>query len=98
MSRHPNARLAPRGRETMAARIESGEPVGEVAAQMGASRQTASKRVARARRWGCEASRAGALDAFIEHYNWERPHSACGGGLSPMSRVVGFNNVMAHNS
>lgn len=26
-----------------------------------------------------------------------RPHSACG-GLPPMSRIVGVNNVMAHNS
>ncbi|WP_417572349.1 integrase core domain-containing protein [Paratractidigestivibacter faecalis] len=34
---------------------------------------------------------------YLEHYNWERPHSACG-GLPPMSRVLGVNNVMAHNS
>ena len=34
---------------------------------------------------------------FLEHYNWRRPDSACGGLLS-MSRVVGVNNVMAHNS
>lgn len=33
----------------------------------------------------------------LEHYNWERPHSACG-GLPPMSRILGVNNVMAHNS
>lgn len=38
-----------------------------------------------------------ALEAFIDHYNWERPHSACG-GLPPMSRIVGVNNVMARNS
>ena len=49
MSRHPNARLTPRGRETLVSRIESGGPVGAVAAQMGVSRQTASKWVARAR-------------------------------------------------
>ncbi|EEA90140.1 integrase core domain-containing protein [Collinsella stercoris] len=38
-----------------------------------------------------------ALPAFIEHYNWSRPHSACG-GLPPMSRIVGVNNLLAHNS
>ncbi|WP_418618102.1 integrase core domain-containing protein [Slackia isoflavoniconvertens] len=36
------------------------------------------------------------MPAFIEHYNWERPHSACG-GLPPMSRIVGVNNLSAHN-
>lgn len=50
-----------------------------------------------ARAWDGEAGRASALPAFLEHYNWERPHSACG-GLPPMSRIVGVNNVMAHNS
>lgn len=49
------------------------------------------------RAWKSEESRAEALDSFIEHYNWERPHSACG-GLPPMSRIVGVNNVLAHNS
>lgn len=34
---------------------------------------------------------------FIERYNWDRPHSACG-GLSPMSRIVGVNNALAHNT
>ena len=45
-----------------------------------------------ARAWDGEAGRASALPAFIEHYNWERPHSACG-GLPPMSRIVGVNNL-----
>ncbi|RHJ59153.1 integrase core domain-containing protein [Collinsella sp. AM09-41] len=31
-----------------------------------------------ARAWESEESRAEALDSFIEHYNWDRPHSACG--------------------
>lgn len=48
-----------------------------------------------------DRSRAGesvsALSPFIDRYNWTRPHSACG-GLPPMSRIVGVNNVMAHNS
>lgn len=46
---------------------------------------------------GSAAARASALPAFIEHYNWERPHSACG-GLPPMSRIVGVNNLSAHNN
>ncbi|WP_366775541.1 leucine zipper domain-containing protein [uncultured Parolsenella sp.] len=50
MCQHPNARLTPRGRETMVARIRGGEGVGEVARQMGAGRQTASRRLARAGR------------------------------------------------
>lgn len=50
MSQHPNARLTPWGRQRLVERIEAGEAVGEAARQMGASRQTASKWVARARR------------------------------------------------
>ena len=48
------------------------------------------------RAWDSEAGRASALPAFIDRYNWERPHSACG-GLPPMSRIVGVNNLLAHN-
>lgn len=47
--------------------------------------------------WEDEAGRASALPAFVEYYNWERPHSACG-GLPPMSRIVGVNNLSAHSS
>lgn len=50
MSQHPNARLTPRGRETLVARIGAGAGVAEAARQMGVSRQTASKWLARARR------------------------------------------------
>ena len=50
-----------------------------------------------ARAWQSEAGRAEALPAFVERYNWDRPHSACG-GLPPMSRMVGVNNVLAHNT
>ena len=49
-----------------------------------------------ARAWEGEDARAEALASFIERYNWDRPHSACG-GLPPMSRIVGVNNVLAHN-
>lgn len=48
------------------------------------------------RAWESEAGRASALPAFIERYNWERPHSACG-GLPPMSRIPDVNNLLAHN-
>ncbi len=50
MSQHPNAKLTPKGRETLVSRIGSGLGVAEAARQMGVSRQTASKWLARARR------------------------------------------------
>ncbi len=50
-----------------------------------------------ARAWDGEASRADTTEALVDHYNWGRPHSACG-GLPPMSRIHGVNNVMAHNA
>ena len=50
MSQHPNANLTPKGRETLVSRIGSGLGVAEAARQMGVSRQTASKWLARARR------------------------------------------------
>lgn len=43
MSQHPNARLTPRGRETLVSRIEFGPGAAEAARQMGVSRQTAWK-------------------------------------------------------
>lgn len=59
--------------------------------------QTLAREWQYVRAWESEASRADALEAFIDHYNWERPHSACG-GLPPMSRIAGVNNVMARNT
>lgn len=50
-----------------------------------------------ARAWDGEAETADALPAFMEHYNWSRPHSACG-CLPPMSRIVGVNNLLARNT
>ena len=50
MFQHPNARLAPRGRELLVSQVAGGERASGAARQMGASRQTASKRLARARR------------------------------------------------
>lgn len=49
------------------------------------------------RAWDGKAGRTDALPAFIERCNWDRPHSACG-GLPPMSRIVGVNNLSAHNT
>lgn len=36
------------------------------------------------------------LAFFIERYNWDRPHSSCGGS-APMSRITGANNALTHN-
>ena len=44
-----------------------------------------------------EGPRASALAPFLEHYNRNRPHGACG-GLPSMSRITGANNVLAHNT
>lgn len=44
-----------------------------------------------------EGARASALAPFLEHYNRNRPHGACG-GLPSMSRITGANNVLAHNT
>ena len=49
------------------------------------------------RAWDGEAERADALPAFVEHYNWNRPHSACG-GRPPMSRIVGVNSLYWHTT
>lgn len=35
------------------------------------------------RAWDGEAERTDALPAYLEHYNWSRPHSACGGPAAP---------------
>lgn len=53
---------------------------------------------ARARAWDSEASMADAPEALVDRYDWDRPDSACGGGLPPTSRIHGANNVMAHNT
>lgn len=50
-----------------------------------------------ARPYESEAGRAGALPAYLEHCNWERPHSALA-GRPPMSRIPDVNNLLALNS
>ena len=49
MSRHPNARLTPRGRALLCERV-GGMRIADAAAMAGVSRQTAHKWLARARR------------------------------------------------
>ena len=49
------------------------------------------------RAWDGEAGRASAHPANREHYKWSPTHSACG-GQPPLSRIVGVNNLLAHNS
>jgi transposase InsO family protein len=56
--------------------------------------QTLAREWAYARPYATNAERSEALPAFLDHYNYDRPHSACG-GLPPMSRV---NNVLARNN
>ncbi len=56
--------------------------------------QTLAREWAYARPYKTNAERSEALSAFLDHYNCDRPHSACG-GLPPMSRV---NNVLTNNS
>ena len=113
MKRHPNARVAPRGREALASRARAGERVSDAARRMVAGCQTASKRLARDRLGEGAADRSrrsGGMGArgrarrkgrgpisFIDRCNWDRPRSACG-GLPPMSRIAGVNNLLAHNS
>lgn len=93
MEQHPNARPAPRGREALISRVRSGVPVSEAARQMGVGRQTAGKWLARERRG--EGLARGPVTRV--RYERDRPHSACG-GLLPMSRIAGVNNLSAHNA
>ena len=115
MKRHPNARVAPRGREALASRVRAGERVSDAARQMGAGRQAASKRLARdrlgegaadrSRRSGGmgargRARRGGPRPPPLLHRPLQLgpPRTARAGGLPPMSRIVGVNNLLAHNS
>ena len=58
MPSHPNAKLTPRGRETLVSRIESGVGVADAARQRGVSRQTACKWLRRSRRGEGRADRS----------------------------------------
>lgn len=49
------------------------------------------------RAWGGRGRGGGRPGGLRRHFSWDQPHSACG-GLPPMSRFYGEDNVMAHNS
>lgn len=74
MEQRPNAGLTPRGREALISRVRSGVPVSEAARQMGVSRQTAGKWLAREQRG--EGLARGPVTRV--RYERDRPHSACG--------------------
>ena len=57
----------------------------------------AGRKGSRSRRSGPSSLRTATPAPTRSWRGWARPHSACG-GLPPMSRIVGVNNVMAHNS
>ena len=63
----------------------------------GRTNQTPAREWQNAGAWESEASRASALEAFVDRYNWDRLRSACG-GLPPMWRMVGVNDVLARIS
>jgi len=55
--------------------------------------QTLAREWAYARPYATNVERSAAPPAFLDHHDYDRPHSACG-GLSPTSRI---NNVSARN-
>ena len=92
-SRDFNALLGPRGVRHLYTRPFSPWQNGKVERM----NRTLAQEWQYARAWESEAGRAEALPAYLERYNWDRPHSACG-GLPPMSRIIGVNNLLARNS
>ena len=98
MSQHPNARLTPRGRETMVARVLGGERVSDVARQMDVSRQTASKWVARRRRGepvGDRPSRPRRLTRLTAPANRDRVLEARSGRLLALLALAAETGVPA---
>ncbi len=68
-----------------------------LAERQGRAHERDARAGAAARAYASEGERAAALSSFIDRHDWARPHSACG-GLPPISRIFGVDNVMAHNS
>jgi len=54
--------------------------------------RTLAREWAYARSWSSNAERAAALPAWLDHYNYDRPHTALG-GRPPVSRCPGANNL-----
>lgn len=55
--------------------------------------QTSLREWAYARPYESSAQREAALESFIHHYNWHRPHSALS-HQPPMSRIPAMNNLL----
>lgn len=56
--------------------------------------RTLSREWARSQAWDSNEHRSGALQAFLDRYNYRRPHTALGGN-PPISRCPGVTNVAA---
>jgi len=56
--------------------------------------RTLSREWARSQAWDSNAHRSSQLQAFLDRYNYRRPHTALG-GLPPISRCPGATNVAA---
>ena len=56
--------------------------------------RTLSREWARSQAWDSNAHRSAHLQAFLDRYNYRRPHTALG-GLPPISRCPGATNVAA---
>jgi len=59
--------------------------------------QTSLREWAYARPYESSAQREAALESFIHHYNWHRPHSALS-HQPPMSRIPAMNNLLKLDS
>ena len=59
--------------------------------------QTSLREWAYARAYESSAQRQAALQPFVDHYNWLRPHSALN-RQPPMSRILAMNNLLRLNS
>ncbi len=59
--------------------------------------QTSLREWAYARAYESSAQRQAALQPFVDHYNWLRPHSALN-HQTPMSRITAMNNVLRLNN
>jgi transposase InsO family protein len=58
--------------------------------------QTSLREWAYARPYESSAQREAALQPFIDHYNWQRPHSALN-HKPPITRIGGVNNLLRFN-
>ncbi len=57
--------------------------------------QTLAQEWQYARAWDGEASRADALEAYMDHFDWDRSHSACGG---PAPDVTDLRRKQRHGT